>query len=263
MNKLVVITNPNIISDLRANNIRLLYPLKSFCVGYNTYFDINKIDDFALVNRILDNDDIQKLDKIIHNSNIKGIVFDDLGIIDVIKDMKITKILILDHLATNSKSINYYLEYVDSVIISNDLTKDEILYILNNTNKPLCINVFGLKKLMYSRRTLLTNYNIYHNLENQNVLDSKIDNNSFKIIENEYGTVFYAYPYYNALELLNSNNVLYYIYNPILLNNKDVINVVINNKIENIPNSPLFLNKKTFYKVGDKDGFSSNPSSSS
>ena len=73
MNKLVVVTNSNIISDLRANNIRLLYPLKSFCVGYNTYFDINDIDDFVLVNRILDNDDIQKLDKIIHVSNIKGI----------------------------------------------------------------------------------------------------------------------------------------------------------------------------------------------
>ena len=82
MNKLVVVTNSNIISDLRANNIRLLYPLKSFCVGYNTYFDINDIDDFVLVNRILDNDDIQKLDKIIHVSNIKGIVFDDLGILD-------------------------------------------------------------------------------------------------------------------------------------------------------------------------------------
>ena len=263
MNKLVVVTNPDIINDLRANNIQLLYPLKSFCVGYNSYFDINEIDDYCLVNRILNNNDINRLDKILHNSSIKGIVFDDLGIIDIVKDMDITKILILDHLATNSKSINYYLEYVDSVIVSNDLTKEEIEYILNNTNKPLCIEVFGLKRLMYSRRTLLTNYEKYHAINLQDNIDASIDNKYYKIIENEYGTVFYAYPYYNALELLNNKNVLYYIYNPVLLDSSKLINLVCNNDINDIPNSRLFLGEKTFYKVGDKDGISSNPSSSS
>ena len=263
MNKLVVVTNPNLINDLRANNIRLLYPLKSFCVGYPNYFDIEEIDDFCLVNRILTNEDIIKLNKVLHNSKIKGIVFDDLGILDIIKDMNITKILLLDHLATNSLSINYYLEYVDSVIVSNDLTKEEIKYILDNSNKPLCINVFGLKRLMYSRRTLLTNYSQWNKIENRNILDSKIEDKDFKIIENEYGTVFYAYPYYNALELLNCKNVLYYIYNPILLDSKDIMDIVVNNNISNIPNDRLFLDKKTFYKVGDKDGISSNSSSSS
>ena len=251
MNKLVTVTNPKIINDLRANNITLLYPLKSFCVGYNTTFDINDIDDFCLVNRILDDNDINKLDKILHSSHIKGIVFDDLGIIDVTKDMNITKILLLDHLATNTKSINYYLEYVDSVIVSNDLTKEEIINITKNSIKPLCVNVFGLKTLMYSRRTLLTNYAKYHNIDNNSNIDSTIENNHFKIVENEYGTVFYAYPYYNALELLNLDNILYYWYNPVLLDNDCTNNVVLNDNIDGIPNDPLFLDKKTYYKVGE------------
>ena len=251
MNKLVTVTNKEIINDLRDNNITLLFPLKSFCIGYNTTFAIEDIDDFCLINRILDDTDINKLDEILHNSKIKGIVFDDLGIIDVIKDMNITKILLLDHLATNTKSINYYLEYVDSVIVSNDLTKEEIENIINNSNKPLCINVFGLKTLMYSRRLLLTNYAIYHNIDNKNNIDSYIEDKHFKIVENEYGTKFYAYPYYNALELLNLKNILFYWYDPVLLDTKNIKKVAIDNDISDIPNTKLFLDKKTYYKVGE------------
>ena len=251
MNKLVTVTNKDIINKLKENDLRLLYPLKSFCVGYPTTFSIDEIDDFCLVNRILDDSDIDQLSKLLHNSKIKGIIFDDLGIIDIIKDLEIEKILLLDHLATNFKSINYYLEYVDSIIISNDLTKDEIINIINNSNKSLCLNVFGLKSLMYSRRLLLTNYSLYHDIPNNKVIDSFIDNHNFKIIENEFGTCFYAYPYYNALELLNIKNVLYYWYNPIFLDNNQVIDLVMHNNINNIPNDSFFLDKKTYYKVGD------------
>ena len=174
INKLVTVTNREIIDDLRnIPNVTLVYPLKSFCVGYTDYFDILEIDDYVLVNRILDDNDLDKLESILNSSNIKGIVFDDLGIIDIVANLDITKILLLDHLATNTKSINYYLEYVDSVVVSNDLTEEEIRNIVANVSKPLVINVFGLKTLMYSRRLLLSNYEMYHNLKS---LVEKIEN---------------------------------------------------------------------------------------
>ena len=60
--KLVTVTNMSIINDLREYpDIRLAYPLKSFCVGYEVEFDIEKVDDFVLVNRILDDSDLDKL----------------------------------------------------------------------------------------------------------------------------------------------------------------------------------------------------------
>ena len=48
MEKLVTVTNKAIIKDLREQkDIRLAYPLKSFCVGYDEYFSIEEIDDFV------------------------------------------------------------------------------------------------------------------------------------------------------------------------------------------------------------------------
>lgn len=252
MKKLVTVTDLSIIDDLRENeNIELLYPLKSFCVGYDLEFTIDKIDDFVLVNRILDDFDLDKLKNILCNANIKGIVFDDLGIIDIVSNLNIKKILLLDHLATNVRSINYYLEYVDSIVVSNDLTEDEIKYILDNVNKKLVVNVFGLKTLMYSRRKLLSNYEKYHDLDKIGKYNAKIDNKYFKIVENDFGTKFYAGKYYNGLKLLNLDNVLYFWYDPIGLKKDEILNIILNNDIKNIDTDTLFLDKKTYYKVGD------------
>ena len=254
INKLVTVTNREIIDDLRnIPNVTLVYPLKSFCVGYTDYFDILEIDDYVLVNRILDDNDLDKLESILNSSNIKGIVFDDLGIIDIVANLDITKILLLDHLATNTKSINYYLEYVDSVVVSNDLTEEEIRNIVANVSKPLVINVFGLKTLMYSRRLLLSNYEMYHNLKEERIVDASIEDKYFKIVENDYGTLFYAKNYYNALCLLDLDNVLFFWYNPIFLDNEKIIKLVLDNDITDINSELLFLDKKTYYKVGDVD----------
>ena len=254
INKLVTVTNIEIIDDLRnIPNVTLVYPLKSFCVGFTDYFDILEIDDYVLVNRILDDNDLDKLESILNSSNIKGIVFDDLGIIDIVANLDITKILLLDHLATNTKSINYYLEYVDSVVVSNDLTEEEIRIIVANVSKPLVINVFGLKTLMYSRRLLLSNYEMYHNLKEERIVDASIEDKYFKIVENDYGTLFYAKNYYNALCLLDLDNVLFFWYNPIFLDNEKIIKLVLDNDITDINSESLFLDKKTYYKVGDID----------
>lgn len=254
INKLVTVTNREIIDDLRnIPNVTLVYPLKSFCVGYTDAFDILEIDDYVLVNRILDDNDLDKLESILNSSNIKGIVFDDLGIIDIVANLDITKILLLDHLATNTKSINYYLEYVDSVVVSNDLTEEEIRNIVANVSKPLVINVFGLKTLMYSRRLLLSNYEMYHNLKEERIVDACIEDKYFKIVENDYGTLFYAKNYYNALCLLDLDNVLFFWYNPIFLDNEKIIKLVLDNDITDINSELLFLDKKTYYKVGDID----------
>ena len=251
--KLVTVTSKTILNELKNNeDITLVYPLNSYTVGFTLTFDIKEIDGFVLINRILDDFDLDKLDQILHQENkIKGIIFDDLGILELVKDLDIIKILSINHYGVNSKSINYYLEYVDSVVVSNDITKEEILKILDNANKKLVVNVFGLKDLMYSRRKLLTNYVTFYKLENSNLLDASIDDKGFKIVENEYGTVFYAKKYYNALELLGTKNVLYYWYNPLFLDDTRVKEVVINNNVTGIDCDKLFLDKKTTYRVGE------------
>lgn len=253
MEKLVTVTTAEIISSLNKEDIILLYPLKDFCVGYEIEFNIEKIDGYILINRLLEDSDLDKLSFILKESKAKGIVFDDLGVLEITKELDLKKILILDHLATNTRSINYYLEYVDSVIISNDLTEKEIRDILKNASKPLVVNVFGLKTLMYSRRHLLKNYHDYYGLSSKKVMDTSIDNKYFKIIENEWGTKFYAYPYYDARCLEDAHNVLYFWYDPIFLTKNEIEDLILNNNLNNIKTTSLFLDKETIYKVGDKN----------
>lgn len=251
MNKLVTVTNKDY-EALKGEDITLVFPLKDFCVGYEYYFEIEEIEDFVLVNRILNDEELNKLEVILKNSKIKGILFDDLGIIDIVAKLDIKKILILDHLANNTKSVNYYLEYVDSVVVSSDLEESEIRKIVANANKEVVVYVFGLKGLMYSRRNLVSNYEKYHHLEEKSVLDSSIDGKYFKVIDSEFGTKFYAYPYYDGSSLLDLDNVSYVWYDPILLGIEDTKRVL-KKDFKDIETSKIFLTKKTVYKVGDLD----------
>ena len=148
--------------------------------------------------------------------------------------------------------VNYYLEYVDSVVVSSDLSKEEIKLVVKNANKKVVVFAFGLKALMYSRRNLVTNYEKHFKIEENNILDASINNKYFKFIESKEGTKVYAYPYYNALELLELDNVLYFWYDPILLDVENIIKVL-HGDTKSIETSPIFLDKKTVYKVGDLD----------
>ena len=62
--------------------VTLVYPLRFFSVGYEEYFDIEQIDDFIMVNRILNDSELKSLEKIIKNSINK--------IIDSFSSIKIT-----------------------------------------------------------------------------------------------------------------------------------------------------------------------------
>ncbi len=254
MNKLVTVINKEVIKEFKGReDITLLYPLQDYCVGYEVTFAIDEIDEFLLINRILNDSDLDKLERILVESNIKGIVFDDLGVLDVIKNMNITKILLLDHISNSSISINYYLDYVDSVVVSSDLSKEEILNIFANCKKKLVLYGFGLKGLMYSRRLLLSNYEEFHGLEKDNTMEAAINDKEFKIWENEYGTKFYGKKYYDALELTDVHNLLYCWYDGVFLSTEELKRVVFNNDTTGILTSRYFLDKKTVFKVGDLD----------
>ena len=67
------------------------------------------------------------------------------------------------------------------------------------------IIVLGHNQIMYSRRTLLTNYAKYHGIPNQNRLSLTTNNIHFDVVESEYGTVFYTKNIYNYFNVLNDN----------------------------------------------------------
>lgn len=262
-NFLVTVNNLDIIEKLKKVGVStFLFPLKDYCVGFPTTYNISDIleeNAYLFINRILSSDEIDSLKKHLNNipKNIKGIVFDDLGILEIIKDLKTEKILFLNHFGTNFESVNYFLEYVDSMVISTDITKNEIEEILKKSNKPLVLYGFGHVSVMYSRRLLLTNFNMHFNLENKSraIVSDKIANNTFKVIENEYGTVFYHHLPSSALEIKN-DNILYYLINTVFFSDEEVIellNCIKNNEDIKIVHDRGFLDTPTIYKLKDGD----------
>lgn len=235
-NKTLLLVNDNSLIDIlkEESNITFLFPLQDFTVGFPNTFQIKdiKVEGFLFINRVLDNASITKLKEILMNlpSNIKGIVFDDIGVLNILLELNlsITKILFLNHLNCNYESINAYLDYVDSVVISTDITKEETLEILNKAKKPLVLYAFGHVNIMYSRRYLLSNYNKHFNknVAKNSELEEHMSHQKFKIIENDYGTVIYTNEPYNGLSLSNSDNILYNLINTVLISPAEVLSIL-------------------------------------
>lgn len=256
-NNIVIATNDNDIRRFKEVGCNtFLFPLKYYCVGFDNYYDISQIKEgnsYLYINRILTNDDIDKLKLLINKlpHNIKGVFFQDLGLIEVLKNTSLEKILFSHHLSTNHKSINYFLNFVDSVVLSTDITADEMNEIINKAVKKVSIYKFGLVPIMYSRRTLVSNYKKFYNLNYSiDEINEPINNFNFKIIENEYGTVIYPNRFYYN-NLINDDKVLFNIINPFKLNDEDMTKLLAGDISFDVMEG--FLNKKTIYKLPPKE----------
>jgi len=256
-NKLLVTINKlEDIKKLKELGItNYVFPLKDFCVGIPNTFFVSEIpcNAYIYINRILDNDGIDNLKEILHKlpKNIVGIIFDDLGIMELIKDLEIEKILYLSHFNSNSKSVNIYLDMVDTVILSTDITKEEIEYIINNAKKEVSLFTFGYVGVMYSRRLLIDNYCKFYNVEYENPIVIDNTDHKFIVYENLYGTYFYHDKIFDGRELLKLN-AKYYFINSTFLTMENIIDFIDEKDVFNSDKG--FLYKETIYKLkGDEN----------
>lgn len=235
-----------------------LFALDGFSIGYKTFklSELESIDAniYLLINRVMDTKCIDEFKFIVSKLNfVKGIFFEDMGVYQVLKDSNIPLIFNQTQFATNTKSINYFLEMMESAVVSNSLCEKEIIDITNNVDKPIVFNVFAKNMVMYSRRKLLSNYNKYFNLENRDeiIIRETFKGKKFLLKESEYGTVIFNDLYFNYLSILpklNDNNILFYYINNLDLNVNDIKRILMGEKINS---DDGFLNKKTIFKVGD------------
>lgn len=256
---LIVVTNDDLL-QMKVKNINFLFPVRDYSVGFLKTFSLQEIqvsNAYLYINRILDKESIFYLKKELShlNKNIIGLCFTDLGILSLVKELGLSLQLIYMqyHNTTNALSINYYLEYVDSVLISTDITKAEILSILDKTKKSLVVPYFSLVDVMYSRRTLLTNYNQHFNSINrkEEILQEEISNQDFYALENQYGTVLYAKKYIDYREIQHEN-ILFYFINPLGLKKEEVESILKGEKLK-IEKDTGFLNKETYYLLKEEE----------
>ena len=255
---LININNLNEIDEYKRIGIaNFLFAIKGLSVGY-TPFDIDDVPDgsYLLINRVFDTKGINDFKEIIPKLNrFKGILFEDLGVFNLLKDSDIELIWNQAHFVTNYNSINFYLENgCKSCVISNEITKEEINDILDKCVKPLVFNVFGRNMIMYSRRSLVSNFNKYAGLEDVNNvnIDEDKTNTHFFLKESEYGTAVFNKNYFNYIDYsnnINDDKVLYYLVLNLDLDTNEVIDILDGKSY----GDDGFLNKKTTYKMSEYD----------
>jgi len=258
---LINITDKKYLEDYRKVGISaFLFALKDYCVGYEAFSieEIKEIDcpnKYLLINRILDCNDVDKLRDILKNiSGIKGIVYEDIGVYELSKELKLNIELIhfQNHFGTNINQVNFWLNRVDSIFICNELTIDEIKEISDKSSKPVCVHLYGHNQSMYSRRLLLTNWSEEFKIpyKNQNIIEETSTKIKFIAYENKYGTVMYSEKVFNGSELLNLTNIKYFYINPMFISHDEIMKFV-----ENMPTKinenedDGFLHKETIFKL--------------
>lgn len=258
---LINIENLSDIEEYKKIGINnFLFAVDNFSIGYKT-FDINSLinikeNKYLLINKIFNTEDINEFKKIIPLLNkFNGIIFEDIGVYHLLKDTNINLFWNQSHFATNYSSINYWLDLTNSAVISNELTKEEVKEIIDKSNKKIILNVFGKNNIMYSRRTLLTNFNKYFKLKinKEIILKENISNCEFRMLENESGTFTFDNNYFNIIDYIkyfNNDNILFYLVYPFGLSVSEIKDIIENNS--NIKYNDGFMNKKTIYKLGDK-----------
>lgn len=200
---------------------------------------------------------LNKLDKI----GLSGIIVGDVAAITY--NLKTPIILNQMHLNNSSLTINhYYRNKVSGVILTNDITKDEINNIRKNTKALLFKEVFTLPHLSTSLRRLVSNYKDYFNINHESkdyfICEDNKDN-YYHIVEDFYGTHILGDKVLNLFDLIDDLDVDYIILNNYLLDKEkfkvvfDIFNNNDKSKADYIKRefntSDGFINKKTIYKV--------------
>lgn len=146
----------------------------------------------------------------IKDSSIQGIVFQDLGLWTMAKSLGLTQKMMYgpETLNTNHLTLNDLHEIgIDSAFLAREISKNDIIQILENSTMPVMVQVHGVQYMGQSRRPLIKNFNasIEGNLNNgPYVLKVKDSDIEAYIYEDRYGCHVQTKEELCALELLSS-----------------------------------------------------------
>ncbi len=262
--------------------------LKDFSINYQEYNieeikklkeDYPNIELFISINKNIFNSDLKELEeKLIelNNLNIQGVFFYDLSVLSIVTKNKLSLPLVwaAEHMTTNYNTCNYYHDKgCEYVYLASEITLDEIKEIKEKSEIKLISFVFGYPDVSFSKRKLLTNYFLYHNLNKEKdwYEISSGDDNKYLIKENSLGTRILYGKVMNGIKPFSelSNILDYALLNEEMMDHNVFINSLeifkdlndnkikvddANNKIKELVNSDdtVFYYKKTIYKVKDE-----------
>ncbi len=263
-NKILIIPNNKNISKL--NYTSFILPLRDFSIGFEVYFEIDEInklsgiyDIFVIINKFMHKDDINKLESIIKKlKNIKGYFVEDVGLTDIIEKDKI--ILYQNHITNNYNAINFLrTKGLNNIVVSNELTYNELINIRKNTKSILYYFLINKNIIMYSKRSLISNYYKNYNILSKNnllVLNESLKKNKLILKEEQNQSIIYNYSTFCGNKYLEVIKDYDYLIINLTLISESESNIILNN-IDNINLYNMiecnyyFLENEIKYKVKD------------
>lgn len=155
------------------------------------------------MNRIIMEEEIAGLETYLKaiRPYVDGIYFNDLSVLYHAKALEMQGLCIFnpDTLLTNSQDIEFYLEQgIKGAVISKELTLEEIMAMLNYSQKPLDLIIHGYLNMSYSKRRFIDSYFQHLNkpVSYDNQLDLRLIESTrtypMPIIEDQHGTAIYT-----------------------------------------------------------------------
>ncbi len=238
---------------------------------------------YICLNRLYYNNEIDSVRKLlleIKDYDINGIFYTDIGVLNILNDIKFNKEIMWysNHLGTNSKTLTFLSKRgVSSALLSNEISIDEIIDIKRNTKTKIGCQLYGFLNMATSSRKLLTNYfeHIDKNKDKDKYyIKDKVKEGTYFLVENK-DTNFFTNSVLNGIIFfpkLIENNIDFIVLDDYMLNENNFYNVIeafssLRNayddkefvgKLEKVVEVNTyydtfygFLDKKTVYKVED------------
>ncbi len=200
-----------------------MYPQCHFYVAVNALYDQYMMDD------------IEKYIDCLNEIGVYGIVFQDFGVLQIVKEKNYSFDMMYspDTLNTNAYTLNTLENHgITSAFISKVIPLEEQLIIQNEVSMPLMIHGHGVEYIATSKRKLLSNYkeasSLSFDLKGQNNLTLKARNSDyeFQVYEDEKGVHIFSKTRLYTLDLLNQiHHFDYWYIETLMMNEEEAIEV--------------------------------------
>ncbi len=222
--KMIIIPSCDNLDSYLDYSSNFIFPLDNFSVDYKKTYTLDEVISFkdkyninayVIINKPIFNKDLKEVEELlkkIDDSNISGILFYDMSILEIHNKYSLNTPIIWNdtHKVVNYKTCDYYKDKGCSCcVLSNEITKEEIFDIIKNTNIKVWMMVVGYPIMAFSHRKLLTSHSVYHKLDK--TCDLKVSEHASKkvydVFENEFGTSFRKDEIMNLTSILDDIDI--------------------------------------------------------
>ena len=262
MNKLLLKVNHDY--DLNYSVNGFILGLEGFSICFNKTFNIEEIIDvlnnnkdkeiYVALNRPIFNYELDKYKEILKKLDSLGLAGIIAGDVSILTYNLNTNIIIDQlHLNNSSNTVKHFSNNgANGIVLTNDITLDEINNIVKNNDIKTYLNVLGYSHLSTSKRSLVTNYLDTFNIEkksNIHLIKEKVEDSYYFVVEDYFGTHILNGNLLNLLEKKDLINTDYLIIDSFLIDPKEDLDVMIDAYLKN--DNTLLLNLKDKYNMNE------------